>query len=98
MCFNSAAVATCPRSSAMAGLEAEADRAGHAFARGVPFAVQGRAPAQVALFKGATPAKTHARAITATTIDLKAGGRIERKPPAQETAAGGATPAVVRSR
>jgi hypothetical protein len=61
-----------------AGLEAEADRAGHAFARGERFAVQGRAPAQVALFKGAAPAKA---TTTTTTIDLKAGGRIERKPP-----------------
>ncbi len=73
-----------------AGLEAEADHAGRAFARGERFAVQGRAPVQVALFKGAAPAKAPA---TTTTIDLKAGGRIERKPPAPEPTAGDAAAA-----
>jgi hypothetical protein len=77
--------------SERAGLEAEADRAGHAFARGQPFAVQGRAPAQVALFKGAAPAS--APATTTTTIDLKSGGRIERKPPASDPTGGGDTAA-----
>jgi hypothetical protein len=36
-----------------AALEAEAERAGHAFARGRPFAVSGVAPAGTALFRGA---------------------------------------------
>ena len=36
-----------------ATLEAEAERAGHAFARGRPFAVSGVAPARTALFRGA---------------------------------------------
>jgi hypothetical protein len=74
-----------------AGLEAEADRAGHAFARGKPFAVQGRAPARIALFKGATPAKPKTPAAAMTTIDLKAGGRIERKPPASAAGTGTGT-------
>ncbi|MBC7977122.1 MAG: hypothetical protein H7138_19275, partial [Myxococcales bacterium] len=73
--------------SERAGLEAEADRAGWAFARGKPFAVQGRAPAHVPLFKGAAPAKAPAN--NTTTIDLKSGGRIERKPPTTKTAAVG---------
>lgn len=71
------------------GLEAEADRAGRAFARGERFAVQGRAPAQVALFKGAAPAQAPAANPTATKLDLKSGGRIKRKSPA--SAAGGAS-------
>ena len=33
-------------------LEAEAELAGHAFARGAPFQVRGRAPAAIALFRG----------------------------------------------
>ena len=72
-----------------AKLEAEADHAGRAFARGERFAVQGRAPTQVALFKGAAPGK--APAATTTTIDLKAGGRIEPRPAAPDPGAGGAT-------
>jgi uncharacterized protein DUF4157 len=66
-----------------AHLEAEADRAGSAFARGERFVVQGRAPTRAALFKGAAPAPAAAATTTTTTIDLKAtGGKIERKPPA----------------
>jgi Domain of unknown function (DUF4157)/Novel toxin 15 len=78
------------RDGERAGLEAEADRAGQAFARGQRFAVQGRAPAQIALFKGAAPTTAPAGATT-TTIDLKSGGRIARKPPAPKPAADGGT-------